>query len=153
VPDGGLPWGRRFVARVAATARSALGDPLLVPAAWSFSTRRAICLDGGIVGDPDPQRVPADAIFFATYESPMNRPSVEAGTTLVESSTGAVVPGRFGWFGSSTVIFVPDAPLRPDATYTFRAADEGTWTDEHGQLGTLLAGSGRGSVQFHTAPG
>ena len=57
------------------------------------------------------------SVVVAGFSGAMDKPSVEAAFSLKRTSTGAGVPGRFGWYGNA-LVFAPNAALASGTSYT-----------------------------------
>lgn len=116
-PVPGLSGGTSYTASINPQLTSVGGAPLKEGAAWQFTT----ALPEVISSEPtaDAIDVPLDAEIKITFNTIMNKASVEAGFSLSDGQ--GAVSGEFSWDDEFKVMtFTPNNLLTRGSTYTYR---------------------------------
>jgi Domain of unknown function (DUF1929)/Bacterial Ig-like domain len=129
VPNADLAAGTQYTASVSTAAKDLAGNPLPVAKTWRFTTTNRPIIDSVYPAD-GATGVSRSSVTLAAFNKAMDRASTEAAFSLKRTSDGAAVSGSFSWYGSSVLIFKPNADLAAGTQYT--AAVSGAAKDLEG---------------------
>ncbi len=142
-PEEGLRSGTMYQVTISAGLTDTLGNALADSFQWGFSTRYPIVQNFGLKdGAQNPSEevkdVPLDQIFTVGFEQPMDAPSVEAATRIINRETKQPAQVKFEWNESSTELVITPLKNFSLANFYNLIIDQTAQAKDGGQLGRSL---------------